>query len=346
MKNFRNILLLIFFLSVLPDATTAQYWDDLYIRPSTREEIKKKQEEQAKKEQTKSPRKQVEAHEETYVPDSIWDIDAYNRRYETEAEPIYTDTPDTIYMADEEDGYYLNGFYGTQSDLEYAERIRKFHNPRFTVHISDPAYNDIYFLNSFDWNVYIDGTYAFVTPTWTNPWYWDYTWAPYSYWGPSWRWNSFYWGWGYPYYGFGWSWGYPHHHHYYPPHYGPGHRPPHHPDYRPTPQNRPSYSPGGWSSRRPNRGSTIVSPSGSNDNLVIINSQGQRVRNGNTSRSSQRQSTTRQIERQRNYNQTYTPNYNNSSSRGSSISSGGSGSRGSMSSGSRGGSGGGSRSRR
>ena len=175
MKNFRNILLLIFFLSVLPDATTAQYWDDLYIRPSTREEIKKKQEEQAKKEQTKSPRKQVEAHEETYVPDSIWDIDAYNRRYETEAEPIYTDTPDTIYMADEEDGYYLNGFYGTQSDLEYAERIRKFHNPRFTVHISDPAYNDIYFLNSFDWNVYIDGTYAFVTPTWTNPWYWDYT---------------------------------------------------------------------------------------------------------------------------------------------------------------------------
>ena len=49
MKNFRNILLLIFFLSVLPDATTAQYWDDLYIRPSTREEIKKKQEEQAKK---------------------------------------------------------------------------------------------------------------------------------------------------------------------------------------------------------------------------------------------------------------------------------------------------------
>lgn len=136
------------------------------------------------------------------------------------------------------------------------------------------------------------------------------------------------------------------HHHYYPPHYGPGHRPPHHPDYQPNPQNRPSYSPGGWSSRRPNRGSTIVRPSGSNDNRVIINSQGQRVRNGNTSRSSQRQSTTRQIERQRNYNQTYTPNYNNSSSRGSSISSGGSGSRGSMSSGSRGSSGGGSRSRR
>ncbi len=344
MKNFRNILLLIFFLSVLHRRTTAQY--RRLVHTSQHKRRDKEETGRTSEKRTKSPRKQVEAHEETYVPDSIWDIDAYNRRYETEAEPIYTDTPDTIYMADEEDGYYLNGFYGTQSDLEYAERIRKFHNPRFTVHISDPAYNDIYFLNSFDWNVYIDGTYAFVTPTWTNPWYWDYTWAPYSYWGPSWRWNSFYWGWGYPYYGFGWSWGYPHHHHYYPPHYGPGHRPPHHPDYRPTPQNRPSYSPGGWSSRRPNRGSTIVRPSGSNDNRVIINSQGQRVRNGNTSRSSQRQSTTRQIERQRNYNQTYTPNYNNSSSRGSSISSGGSGSRGSMSSGSRGSSGGGSRSRR
>ena len=108
-----------------------------------------------------------------------------------------------------------------------------------------------------------------------------------------------------------------------------------------------SYSPGGWSSRRPGSNTSVPRPSGTNSNRVITNSQNQRVRLGNTSRSSQRQSTTRQIETQRNYNQSYTPSYNSNSSRGSSISSGSSGSsRGSMSGGSRGGTGGGSRSRR
>ena len=51
---------------------------------------------------------------------------------------------------DDNTGYYLNGFEGSQSDLEYAERIRRFHNPKFTIHISDPAYTDIYFLDPTD----------------------------------------------------------------------------------------------------------------------------------------------------------------------------------------------------
>ena len=37
--------------------------------------------------------------------------------------------------------------------------------------------------------MYIDNSYAFVTPTWTNPWYCNYTWAPCSYSSLSWRWN-------------------------------------------------------------------------------------------------------------------------------------------------------------
>ena len=100
---------------------------------------------------------------------------------------------DTIYVSEiaiddsiqnnREQGHYLNEFNGTESDLEYAERIRRFHNPRYTVFIGDPNYNDIYFLNNNDWNVYVDGSYAYVTPTWTNPYWWNYSFSPFSYGG-------------------------------------------------------------------------------------------------------------------------------------------------------------------
>lgn len=140
---------------------------------------------------------------------------------------------------DENGGHYLNEFNGSQSDLEYAERIRRFHNPKYTIFIGDPNYSDIYFLNNFDWNVYVDGSYAYVTPTWTNPYWFDYMYRPYSYnnwyWGNSWYspysvyggwgynnwgspfyggWGYNYWGnpyygsWSYPYYGYGYGYGY------------------------------------------------------------------------------------------------------------------------------------------
>jgi hypothetical protein len=126
----------------------------------------------------------------------------------------------------QEQGYYLNGFKGTQNDLEYAERIRHFHNPRYEIFIGDPRYNDIYFLNDYDWNVYIDGSYAYVTPTWTNPYWWNYNFNAYSYgnWGFGfnnyyspffswydypWAFDDFYGGSGYYGYGYGSEYGYP-----------------------------------------------------------------------------------------------------------------------------------------
>jgi len=140
-------------------------------------------------------------------------------------------TPDSTYLlaqandsteyAENEEGYYLNEFKGSQSDLEYAERIRRFHNPKYTIFIGDPNYNDIYFLDNFDWNVYVDGSYAYITPTWTNPYWFDYAYRPYSY--NSWYWRnswyspySYYGGWGYNpwsynYYG---GWGYPYYGYY------------------------------------------------------------------------------------------------------------------------------------
>lgn len=129
-------------------------------------------------------------------------------------------THDTIYVVGEandttennqEQGYYLNGFNGTESDLEYAERIRRFHNPKYEIFVGDPRYNDIYFLDSFNWNVYIDGSYAYVTPTWSNPYWFNYNFNPYSYsnWGfgfnnyfSPWGYDNFYGGFGYGGYGY------------------------------------------------------------------------------------------------------------------------------------------------
>ena len=64
----------------------------------------------------------------------------------------------------------MNGeFEGSQDDYEYATRIIRFRNPRYAISISSPLYWDVvYGLNSWDWNVYTDGLYAYAFPTFTN----------------------------------------------------------------------------------------------------------------------------------------------------------------------------------
>lgn len=156
----------------------------------------------------KSQKEQSKRNNEYETPSTNRrDVDEYNRRYSQNQQT----SKDTVanYNQQGQEGQYVNGFNGSESDYEYAERIRRFHNPRFLVHISDPAYSDIYFLNNYDWNVYTNGYEAWVTPTWTNPYYFNYMYSPFSYY-PSWgmgygRFNSWYdpWysGWG----GFGYS---------------------------------------------------------------------------------------------------------------------------------------------
>ncbi|MFA5045976.1 MAG: hypothetical protein WC542_08610, partial [Paludibacter sp.] len=181
--------------------SNSTFIDDIYYKPSD-----------AKLEQTarvnkKVPNKKNGAKEIIYIerqsPDAnqVGDTATVLAQANDSTEN-YNDS--TVYNQDK--GYYLNGFNGNESDLEYAERIRRFHNPKYTIFIGDPRFNDIYFLNSSDWNVYIDSTstYAYVTPTWTNPYWWDYNNRPYSYggWGYSpysyynswdpWGFNNFY----------------------------------------------------------------------------------------------------------------------------------------------------------
>lgn len=92
------------------------------------------------------------------------DVDEYNRRGESSdmtLEDIAANQKEDhveYNVVDEngDDGYYLNGFNGSDSDYEYALRIRRFHNPKFVVSVSDPFYSDIYFLvNNRIGNVYI-----------------------------------------------------------------------------------------------------------------------------------------------------------------------------------------------
>lgn len=154
------------------------------------------------------------------------DVDAYNRRYDS-SDYDFTAQNDTLYIDQQPDdgldGEWVGGFDGSADDYEYATRIIRFRNPRYAIPVSSPLYFDVvYGLNTWDWNVYYDGLYAYAFPTFSNRLWWD------------WRFNSFGW-WGYPYYGWGWSWSswydpwyyhswawhHPHWHH--PWHPGPGH---------------------------------------------------------------------------------------------------------------------------
>ena len=268
MKTKKFALLIILSMLVTGFAGAGSYIveDDIYYNPNDKNPVVEKKEKEAQKElqEKAAVKKTLMATSDNHFRD----VDEYNRRGESSdmtLEDIAANQKEDYVeynVVDEngDDGYYLNGFNGSDSDYEYALRIRRFHNPKFVVSVSDPFYSDIYFLDNNDWNVYISDNYAWVTPTWTNPWYWNYTWAPYSYTSWSWRWSLGPWGFSFgydPFYSWGGYWGWNswyrlpfyhhHHHHYYDrPYYG-WNRP-----------YRPQYTPNG---RTPNRygGSAISS---------------------------------------------------------------------------------------
>lgn len=174
------------------------------------------------------------------------DIDEYNRRY-TSRENTFSMQNDTLYIEEKpygERGEWVNGFEGSQDDYEYAMRIVRFRSPAYAIPISSPLYWDVVYgaFPSWDWNVYDDGLYAYVFPTYSNPLWWDWRWN-WSIAGPRWGWYSpwHYGGWysSYWYGGYwgGWYagyWGPWHHPH---PYWGGGYHHHHYrgfTDYRPT----------------------------------------------------------------------------------------------------------------
>lgn len=243
MKNFVFLVILTI---CLPWTLTAQNIDDeLYFVSSNKEKAENEDNKQYNELNEKVPAEEfvIESNTPTYIRispdettvvvqnskgDRIRDIDAYNRRYNA-TDYNFSTQNDTLYIEeipdDGLDGEWIGGFEGSQSDYEYATRIIRFRNPRYAISISSPLYFDIvYGLNSWDWNVYTDGIYAYAFPTYTNPLWWDWWYNPYYRWG-----YPYYYGW---YYNPLWYWWppYHYHHHYhawfhpFPGYFGGGHK--------------------------------------------------------------------------------------------------------------------------
>lgn len=202
MKRYLIFIYLMLFGFSLGFAQSGKIIDDIYVTPNDVQMINEV------KASTKNQAKAFEGNQSAVSRNGAREIvfiDQYGNRTTAVSDTVYivdgeVSADSVIY--DNEEGYYLNEFNGSESDLEYAERIRRFHNPKYTITIADPGYNDIYFLDDDYWNVYVDGMYATVTPTWNNPYYWNYQWAPYSY--SSWAWRH---NWGYPSWGSYYGWG-------------------------------------------------------------------------------------------------------------------------------------------
>lgn len=170
-----------------------------------------------------------------------------------EGDTIWMNT-DTLRLSRVVDGEgWVNGFDGSESDYEYAMRLVRFRNPRYAIPVSSPLYWDVVYGGalwpSWEWNVYDDGMYAYVFPTRSNWYYWDYM-------------TNYSWGWG-PYYGYSWgySWGGHYYAHmWYDPWYGPhyhGYHPSwhhgHHHGYYPGGGGKPGWGGGGPNVVRNNR---------------------------------------------------------------------------------------------
>ena len=173
MKTKKFALLIILSMLVTGFAGAGSYIveDDIYYNPNDKNPVVEKKEKEAQKElqEKAAVKKTLMATSDNHFRD----VDEYNRRGESSdmtLEDIAANQKEDhveYNVVDEngDDGYYLNGFNGSDSDYEYALRIRRFHNPKFVVSVSDPFYSDIYFLDNNDWNVYISDNYAWVTPT-------------------------------------------------------------------------------------------------------------------------------------------------------------------------------------
>lgn len=220
--SMKKMTLISLLMALMPFIVMAQSNDDLYFIPK-------------KKAEKKTTKVVVEGNKQTtavyaspgttvVVKDAqgnARDVDEYNRRY-TSRDNTFTLENDTLYIEEKpynERGEWVNGFEGSQSDYEYAMRIVRFRNPRYAIPVSSPLYWEVvYALPSWDWNVYDDGLYAYVFPSYTNrlwfDWRFDYSWRWHRPWYYG-SWHSPYW------YGHYWGVGHWGHHHHWHSHHLP-----------------------------------------------------------------------------------------------------------------------------
>ena len=260
MKRFG---LIVWMLVVLLGSASAQH-DDLYFVPKKKKTVSERVEEKPVVAEGQPTAGKTLLVSSVSAKPFEMDEDTYNRRgsYLTEqGEPVsefamndegfvlITEEGDTMWMNTdtlrlarvEDDERWVNGFDGSDSDYEYAMRIVRFRNPRYAIPVSSPLYWDVVYGGalwpSWDWNIYDDGMYAYVFPTRSNWYYWDYMMSYPLGWNYHWsHHHGCHWGhhWGYPYgwqfYGHVWydpwfnpyfhdyhpGWHHGHHHGYYP----------------------------------------------------------------------------------------------------------------------------------
>ena len=184
-------LLVSMLVACLPWLAMAQSNDDLYFIP-------KKQKKEVKKEKVGVVPKSVMTETVNDLPagttfvvkdvkGNVRDVDEYNRRY-TSKENTFSYQNDTLMVTEKpfgERGEWVDGFEGSEMDYEYAMRLVRFKNPRYMIPVSSPMYWEV--VNgtfcSWDWNVYDDGLYAYVFPSYTNRLWWDWRFSP-GFYGP------------------------------------------------------------------------------------------------------------------------------------------------------------------
>ena len=189
---------------------TSNYSDDIYFNPAdvpppiAVEEVSKK-EALVEKSGNRMIISQIDENQDgsktmnNYVFDgSKEDADAL--RYDMEQMELEgSDT--TVYYNDDEVKYVINNYYDGD-EMDYAYRIRRFHNPYFydpfywdSWSYYDPFFYSSWYYPSWSWGMHRG---------WYDPWYsWGWGYSPYY------SWYSPYssWGWGYPY-GYGWDYPY------------------------------------------------------------------------------------------------------------------------------------------
>ena len=229
----KKIALLVTMMALLPWVVSAQSpGDDIYFVPKKQKEEKKTEKVEAKSAGEvlgKAQQVNIGNVGTVIVRDYTGrerDIDEYNRREYVAGKNDFSIENDTLYIDEHPDsdlpGHWVGGeFEGSPDDYEYAVRLIRFQNPAYAIPVSSPLYWDVVYgtalFPSWDWNVYDDGIYAYVFPTFSNPLWWSWRYDPWS----SWYWNRWYWG--DPYY-YAWHrpywdapyWGWHHPHHYYP----------------------------------------------------------------------------------------------------------------------------------
>ena len=125
----RNILILLISIAVQSMAVAQSIDDDIYFKPSDAKKQASTVKQPSKTNNNYKPNYKNGAKEIVFVDrDSTNLKDSLNLPGDS---LLLVQMNDSI--ANEEQGYYLNGFNGTENDREYAERIRKFHNPKYAI---------------------------------------------------------------------------------------------------------------------------------------------------------------------------------------------------------------------